>query len=574
MADGSLGSCSFGPRRKRSFVGFAGIGGSSIGVARATGYDPHFACNHDRVALAVHEVNHPATHHMPEDIWKIRFRDFLADGDTFNVVWLSPDCRDFSRAKGGKPIDKKIRGLAWFGVKLAEQVEQDVGDMLVYENVPEFEGWCPLDKATGKRIKSRKGETFRRFVKRHERLGYVVEWKVLKACDYGSPTSRKRLYVIARKGMKPVWPEPTHADPKTLAASTSAQPSLFAPKKLKPWRIAAECIDFSLPCPSIFDRAKPLKPATLRRIAKGIVKYVLNGHPFLANTRHAGDDRIHSVDEPMPTVPASDVEVGIVNPVIVPVTHTKAGDRVFDSAAPLTAVTTAKGGELGVAAFFGVPKGWGERKGQAPRCQPVTVPLTTVVGDGEKHGLVAAFLAKHYGGHESPGSSPAAPMDTVTAADHHGLVTSHLAVLRNNCSASSLDDPAPAVCAGGQHLAEVRALLVEYYKSGRCQDPAKPLGTVTTHDRFGLVTVVIDSVEYVIVDIGFRMLTPRELARAQGFPDSFVLDPVVSQWSKKKKRWMPPRRLSKKAQIKGIGNSVCPQVAEAIVSANLLQRAA
>lgn len=569
MADGSLGACSFGPRRKRSFVGFAGIGGSSIGVARATGHDPHFACNHDRVALAVHEVNHPATHHMPEDIWKIRFRDFLAAGDTFSVVWLSPDCRDFSRAKGGKPIDKKIRGLAWFGVKLAEQVEQDVGDMLVYENVPEFEGWCPLDKKTGKRIKSRKGETFRRLVRRFERLGYIVEWKVLKACDFGVPTSRRRLYVIARKGMKPVWPEPTHADPKTMAASSS-QPSLFAPKKLKPWRTAAECIDFSIPCPSIFDRAKPLKPATLRRIAKGIVKYVLNGEPFLANTRHAGDDRVHAVNEPMPTVPASDVEVGLVDAVIV-----KAQSHGWDtdgsgSAASSSPMPCVVGSErYGVAALFGVPKGWGERKGQAPRCQPVTVPLTTVVGDGEKHGLVAAFLAKHYGGHETPGTSPTKPMDTVTAADHHGLVTSHLAVLRNNCSASPLDEPAPAVCAGGQHLAEVRALLVEYYKSGRCQDPAKPLGTVTTHDRFGLVTVVINSVEYVIVDIGFRMLTPRELARAQGFPDDFILDPVVSQWSKKKKKWMPPRRLSKKAQIKGIGNSVCPQVAEAIVSANL-----
>jgi DNA (cytosine-5)-methyltransferase 1 len=486
-------------RRLRTFVAFAGGGGSSKGIKLAIGHDPDAACNHDDDAIAMHAANHPACVHFTEDVWRLKLRDVIGKMP-LDLLWASPDCKHFSKAKGGKPVSKKIRGLAWFVTKSAAQVRPRV---IIVENVEEFKTWGPLvDDRPDQR---RRGETFRRWVRSLEKLGYVVDFRELRACDYGTPTTRKRLFVIARCDGKPiVWPAPTHGPGRPL-----------------PWRTAADCINWTIPCPSIFDRKKPLAAATQRRIARGIVKYVIGAaHPFVVKFQQngAGCD----VTAPLDTVMAGAPRFGLVAPSLIQTSY-------------------------------------GERKGQAPRTLDLGAPLGTVVAGGVKHGLVAAFLAKHYGGpRPSTGTDIRRPVDTVTAVDHHSLVTSSLVKLRGTCrDGQPVTQPMPTITASGTHVGEVRAFLTKFYGTGGDQDVRLPLGTVTTRDRFGLV--VVDGEEYEIADIGFRMLTPRELFRAQGFPDDYVID---------------VGGLTKTAQVRNAGNAVCPQVAEALVRANLVDVAA
>ncbi|MGE0438633.1 MAG: DNA cytosine methyltransferase [Steroidobacteraceae bacterium] len=523
---------------------FAGGGGASTGIEQAIGRHVDIAVNHDPQAVSLHEANHPQTRHFVSDVFEV---DPLAvtDGRPVGMLWASPDCKHFSKAKGGKPVSKKIRGLAWVVVKWAKLVRPRV---IFLENVEEFQTWGPLGE-DGRPCPQRKGSTFTRWKRQLENLGYVVEHRELRACDYGAPTIRKRLFLVARcDGQSIAWPTPTHG------------------AGLKPYRTAADCIDWTIPAPSIFERTKPLAEATQRRIAHGIKRYVLdNPKPFIVRIGHTGHGdggKTRPINEPISTI-TSKAEHLLASPTLI-------------------------------------QTGYGERPGQAPRVPGLDKPLGTCV-DGQKHAVVAAFLAKHFGGEPQDGktcSSLERPAPTVTARDHsslvtanlidaahadvsptgvkrwgkghrdlreplptvvssgnNALVTSNLVKLRGTSNSADTEAPLATVSAQGTHHAEVRALLLKYY--GTDQDPrlVDPLHTVTTKDRFAVVTVHVQ--EYFVADIGMRMLQPRELYRAQGFPDTYIIN-----------RGADGRELPKDAQVRMCGNSVCPPLARVLVAAN------
>lgn len=494
--------------------------------------------------------------------------DFIDEcgGRRVGGAWFSPDCTYFSKALGGKPHRdrnkaRRRRGLAGVIVKCAVQVRPRV---LFMENVEEFAFWCPLDE-DGKPDITKLGQSFYRWVARLRNLGYVVEWRVLRGCDFGAPTTRKRLYVIARcDGRRIVWPAATHG-----------------PTLSKKYRTAAECIDFNIPVPSIFltpeeARAwgkahgiatpkRPLAGPTMRRIARGIDRFVIRAaEPFIISVRHQDDSHAHSTHEPLRTIPASDREFALVTPFIAKHFGERVGSAIDE---PLHTVM-ANGVHHALVAPTLIQVGYGERQGQAPRSLDLHAPLGTIVGGGMKHALVAAFLAKHNGGHEATGQQLLKPIDTIVTADQKALVTSHLLKLYGTCQdGAPVTDPMPVVTAHGNHLAEVRAFLVKYYgaeKDG--QSLQIPLGTVVTKDRFALVTVMIGGEPYVIVDIVMRMLTPRELYLAQGFPREYVIDATVET------PFRPAGPLTKKAQTRLVGNSVVPHVAAALVEANFAWR--
>ena len=510
---------------------FAGGGGASLGIEWALGRSPDIAINHDAEAIAVHSVNHPNTRHFCEDVWAVDPKA-ATSGKPVGLMWLSPDCKHFSKAKGGKPVEKKIRGLAWIAVRWAKAVRPRV---IVLENVEEFAGWGPLLE-DGTPCPLRKGLTFRRFVKQLQNLGYAVDWQELVAADYGTPTTRKRLFLVARCDGQPiVWPEPTHG------------------RGLTPWRTAAECIDWHDPCPSIFERARPLAENTLRRIARGIRKYVIEApQPFIVGVGgRMGQSPERGVDRPMQTVTAKG-DAALVMPFLTE--HANAStQRIFRADEPLrTQCAQVKGGHFAVVAPTLIQTGYGEREGQQPRAPGLDKPLGTVVAGGQKHALVAAFLAKHYGG--VVGQPVPQALGTVTSIDHHSLVTSHLMVNDTGHSGGRTDAPLPTVTTGN-HVAEVRAFLVAYYGNEKEGQPMlDPVRTVTTKDRLGLVTVAGE--EYAIADIGMRMLQPRELFRAQGFPDTYRIDSTAEGIA-----------LPKSTQVRLCGNSVAPQVAAAVVRA-------
>lgn len=491
---------------------FAGGGGASTGIERAIGRPVDIAINHDPEAVAMHQANHPQTLHLCESVWDVDPR-LATQGRPVGLAWFSPDCKHFSKAKGGKPVEKKIRGLAWVAVRWAATVAPRI---IVLENVEEFVTWGPLT-AEGRPCQRNRGREFRVFCNALARLGYRVEHRELRACDYGAPTSRKRLFLIARRDGEPiVWPAPTHA----------AAPAPGS--RLQPWRTAAECIDWSIPCPSIFERERPLAEATLRRIARGVKRYVIDAaEPFIVRIGHTGQGdagKTMGVHEPVSTI-TSKAEHLLVSPTLV-------------------------------------QTGYGERAGQAPRAPGLDKPVGTVVAGGQKHALVAAFLAKHYGGNETPGAPLDAPMSTVTAQDHHASVAVSLLKLRGTSTGSSAAAPVPTISAQGTHIAEVRAFLVKFYgNGGQWAGCDEPMHTIPSRDRMGLVTV--EGQDYVIADIGMRMLQPRELARAQGFPADYLLEATHAG-----------RPLPKYAQVRMIGNSVCPPLAEALVRANYLEPAA
>jgi DNA (cytosine-5)-methyltransferase 1 len=524
---------------------FAGGGGASLGIHWALGRGPHIAINHDKEAIALHAANHPDSEHYPEDVWHVDPVVACA-GRKVGLMWLSPDCKHHSKAKGGKPVDKKIRGLAWTACRWAKAVRPRV---IVLENVEEFRQWGPLIFTPEKGWRpdpTKKGRTFDRFVARLRRLGYVVEWKELRACDYGAPTIRKRLFLIARcDGRSIVWPTPTHGKGREHA-----------------WRTAAECIEWAIPCPSIFERKKVLADNTLRRIARGIQRYVIDSPtPFIVqyhSAKRPGDDRISGLDEPLRTQTVEN-RFGIVAPVIAGVGG-RAGqspERRLDQ--PYQTITSKA--DAAIIAPFLKPR-YGEREGQEPRIRSLEQPAPVVVPTSNGGDLVSAFLAKHYGDRgQRPASEMTEPVSTITASDHNALVSSTLINLHgtsdSHLSARSIKEPMPTITASGLHAAEVRAFLCAYYGNekdgGSLHDPAR---TVTSKDRFGLVTV--EGVEYQIADIGMRMLAPRELYRAQGFPDSYRIDVEYNG-----------KPMTKTAQVRMCGNSVCPPLAAAIVRANL-----
>jgi DNA (cytosine-5)-methyltransferase 1 len=473
---------------------FAGGGGASSGIEWATNRSPDIAINHDPEAIELHRANHPSTRHYVEDIFDVSPTQAVAELGSRRVglLWASPDCKHFSSAKAGVPLDNKIRGLAWAVVNWATEVSPRI---ICMENVPEFEGWCDLGK-DGRPIKAEHGKTFREFVGKLEALGYKVEWRVLKACDYGAPTSRKRLFLVARNdGRAIVWPEASHG-----------------PGRATPYRTAAECIDWSVAAPSIFERSRKHADATLARIARGIRRYVVQAaQPFLAPV----------------TVPSAAGQATVASYLV----HRSNGERP-------TKVD---------------PDGT-VHAGQAPRVYSIEEPLGTVMAQGQKQALIAAMLLKHNGGNNdaagSSGQELTKPIDSITARDSKSLATVSLALAK---------DPEAR-----RRARAVYSFLIRYNGKGEPEELTKPLGSLTTHDRYGLVTVTIGGEEYVITDIGMRMLTPRELFTAQGFaPDYDITAESV--------RGTP---LTKTAQVRCVGNSVAPPIAAAIVRAQLGYEAA
>lgn len=500
---------------------FAGGGGTSTGLEQAFGRPVDVAINHDPKALAMHRANHPETKHYCESVWDVDPIE-VTGNQPVGLVWLSPDCKHFSKAKGGKPVEKKIRGLAWVALRWAAKTRPRV---IMLENVEEFKTW---GRATedGRPCPKHKGETFRSFVKALRYQGYQVEWRVLVACDFGAPTTRKRFFLVARRdGLPIVWPKPTHGKPESADVIKG---------KLKPYRTAAECIDWSLPCPSIFTRSKPLADATLRRIATGTMRYVVNnqnpfvvpvsGHnssPFISTyygEKNKGEVRGSKLNSPIRTM-TTENRFSLVAPV-------------------LTECANAS----------------------SPRCMPANEPIRTICAQtkGGHHALVSAFLAKNYTG--VIGSQVSEPIHTITSKDHHSIVASHLVKLRNNNIGHRADEPLHTITASGGHFAEVRAFLTAFYGNERDGSSIdNPLRTIPTRDRFGLVTV--GQQQYQIADIGFRMLQPHELFKAQGFPESYIFSYGIDEHGNTLK-------LTKTEQTRMVGNSVPPQLSRALVLAN------
>lgn len=568
---------------------FAGGGGASSAIEQVFGRQVDIAINHDPEAIAMHEANHPHTRHYCQDVFAIDPLE-ATGGKSVALAWFSPDCKHFSKAKGGKPRSKKIRDLAWVVIKWARLPEKNRPKIIMLENVEEFRDWGPL-LADGSQCPLRKGETFIKWRGQLEKLGYTVDCRLLRASDYGAPTIRKRLFLVARYDGQPiVWPAPTHGDPKTAAVKNG---------ELLPWRTAAECIDWSIPVPSIFERKKPLADATCRRIAKGIMRYVVeSGSPFIVQYHSAkrdGDDRVAALGAPLPTQ-TTENRFALAVPTLVNTANSKTtgrGPNVWDINEPVRTVTAAPGFTL-VSAFLAKHyTGVVGSELAAPLATvtsvdhhslvtatmvtidnqssvsgqgPVTAPLKTTVTEN-RHALVTANMV-HMGHGEQSNTGAKRwshgvrdvldPLNTITASGAPGaLVTSNLIKLRGTNVGSATDEPLHTISAQGTHHAEVRAFLIKYY--GKEKDGvslADPMPTQPTRDHMGLVTVRGE--DYVIVDIGLRMLSPRELFRAQGFPDSYIIDLDING-----------RKLPKSAQVRMCGNSVSPPPAMALIRANV-----
>lgn len=532
---------------------FAGGGGASTGIELATGYSVDIAINHDPEAIKMHKANHPNTKHYCENVWSVDPVK-ACNGHPVGLAWFSPDCKHFSKAKGGKPKDKNIRGLAWVALRWAGLVRPRV---IMLENVEEFKTWGPLNRRHHP-IKSKQGKTFERFVQQLRDLGYEVEFRELIAADYGAPTMRKRFFMIARCDGKPiVWPEPTHgpADSEEVKAGL-----------LKPYVGAYTQLDFSLPCPSIFDTAeeikrkygiravRPLAQKTMDRIARGLKKFVLdNPEPFIIQCNHGGERRQNDIKEPLPTITGKH-GYGIVEPKIVPYMGTNTTNHPGGNCKnPIHTITTGNQQCLISPTLIQYHS---ETSKDEVRGQSIEDPIMTVDGSN-RYGLVTSFLHKYYdGGYKGAGDSIENPLPTVTSWDHNSVVTANLIQMNNHCDGKDIRQPLPTITAGDGHFGEVRAFLIKYYGDATGQDIEQPLDTVTTKDRFGLVT--IEGADYQIVDIGLRMLEPKELYGCQGFPDDYIIDHDYTG-----------KKYPRSEQVRRCGNAVCPPIPAALVKANL-----
>lgn len=500
---------------------FAGGGGASTGIEIATGYSVDIAINHDPEAIRMHKANHPNTKHYCESVWDVDPVE-VCGGYPVGLAWFSPDCKHFSKAKGGKPKDKNIRGLAWVALRWAGKVRPRV---IMLENVEEFKTWGPLNRRH-RPIKTKQGQTYRKFLQQLNDLGYDVQTRELVAADYGAPTMRKRFFMIARCDGRPIiWPEPEYGSRDSEEVKAGL---------LKPYIGAYTQIDFSKPCPSIFDtkeeiKAKygikaqrPLAEKTIQRIARGLKKFVLdNPEPFLVTVNHSGERAPGDIKEPMPTITGKH-GFGIVQPILAPV----------------------------------LIQYHSETSGSEVRGQQLNEPIMTVDASN-RYALVSTFIQKYFdGGYKGSGADVQNPLPTVTSWDHNSICAVHLIQMNNHCDGKDITQPIPTITAGDGHFGEVRAFLIKYYGQGTGQDIEEPLDTVTANDRFGLVT--IEGVDYAIVDIGLRMLEPRELYGCQGFPDDYIIDHDCTG-----------KPYGRAEQVKRCGNAVCPPIPAALVKANL-----
>ena len=588
---------------------FAGGGGASVGIELATGRPVDIAINHDADAIAMHSVNHPYTQHFQEDVFVINPEE-VTGGRPVGIAWFSPDCKHFSRAKGNKPVEHKIRGLSWVIIKWA--MSSVAPRCIFMENVEEIQTWGPLiTDADGKSRPDpeRSGETFKAFVGmlsdgvapdcpalaeaceflKIERgsaeeqrlikgLGYKLEFRTIRACDLGAPTIRKRFYLVARNDGKPiVFPKATHGKGKGL----------------KPYRTAAECIDWSIPCPSIFERKKPLVKNTLRRVARGLDKFVIkNPKPYILEMNF--DNPFQDVDKPMSTQTSANHHY-LITPELVECSH-KNGPGVHGVDAPMNTQT-------GKACFavetpFLTPIGYGEHKKQAPRVNSVNEPVSTVVSsckqyltapallqyhseqskgevrgqkitepimtvDGSpRYATIAANIVHYYGGADHASKSDA-PIPTVTTLPRHYLCASNLCVLRKNMDGKSLDEPMPTLTTSAGHFAEIRTYLLpvdstqDLYHWNEVRKLLNEYADYSIKENEILI-IEIAGIPYFIGDIGMRMLKAEELKLAQGFPVDYIID-IERHIGKK---------YSEAKQIARLGNAVCPPVATALIRAN------
>ena len=536
---------------------FSGGGGTSTGIELATGYSVDIAINHDPEAIKMHKANHPYTKHYCEDVWQVDPVK-ACNGHPVGLAWFSPDCKHFSKAKGGKPKDKFIRGLAWVACRWAGLVRPRV---IMLENVEEFKTWGPLNRGHHP-IKAKQGKTFEKFVKQLTDLGYEVQFKELVAADYGAPTMRKRFFMIARCDGRPiVWPKPTHAP----ADSKEVKVGL-----LKPYVGAYTQLDFSLPCPSIFDTSeeikekygiravRPLAPKTMERIARGLKKFVLeNPEPFIIQCNHGGERRPNDIREPMPTITGKH-GYGIVEPYMVQIGQTGfAADRSKDVREPLTTIVS-KNEHCLIEPKLAPYMGTNTTNHPGGNCKDPIHTITT----GNQQCLISPTLIQYHSETakgEVRGQSIDEPIMTIDGSNRYGLViTSFLSKFYKTGIGQDIREPLGTVTAnaGGGHFGEVRAFLIKYYGQGTGQDIKEPLDTVTARDRFGLVT--IEGVDYQIVDIGLRMLEPRELYGCQGFPDDYIIDHDYTG-----------KTYPRSEQVRRCGNAVCPPIPAALVRANL-----
>lgn len=633
---------------------FAGGGGASTGIERALGRSPDVAINHNAAALALHEANHPDTLHLSNDIWEV---DPVAvvKGRHVGLLWASPDCKHFSKAKGGKPRDRNIRDLAWVIVDWAEKVKPDV---ILMENVEEFETWGPLDN-DGYPVREFEGQTYELWKYRLKKAGYKLQSRHLRGCDYGDPTIRKRWFQVARRDGRPiVWPKATHGDPKSKAVKSG---------KLLPWRTAAECIDWSIPCPSIFDTKeqikekhglqsmRPLATNTLARVARGMKRYVLDAKdPFVVNlttpammsyygegdgglvrshdprtpiatittenrhaiiapsiTRFNTGATGHAMTDPMATVTANSfikraggaAPLGIVAPylshcytsneaswhgdprtptptitaggghqaVVAPIlTYAQHGGMNRSPLDPMHTVTASRKDQNAMIAPTMIQVGYGEAAGQAPRTLDLGEPLGTVVAGGIKHAVAAPFLAQQNTARSgfNAGRRVDAPISTVTqTGSQQSAVLPWFAKYYGQGTGARHDEPMHTVTVKdrlGHMQAATAAPPFTEDQADRAREVAAFLRDHGAWDDREFVTVDIGNDTFVIVDIGMRMLTPRELFNAQGFPPDYVIEGVWEQsgddWT-----WKP---FPKYVQVSCCGNSVNPSVAGALAGAN------
>lgn len=665
---------------------FAGGGGASTGIEMALGRSPDIAINHNAAALALHAANHPETLHLSENVYKVDPLDHLRRK---HIAWFSPDCKHFSKAKGGKPVERNIRDLAWIIPGWIGRIQNSGGrvDVVILENVEEFQKYGPLIETDRGLMPDpeREGETFQKWCKAIRRLGGKLQHRELRACDYGAPTIRKRLFIVIRFDGQPiVWPKPTHGKPD--------DPDVVAGRKL-PWRTAAEIIDWELACPSIFDTGaeimaklgrravRPLANATMSRVARGVDRYVLKAkRPFLVDVAHgevspSGVKRwgngFRSVDDPLSVVTAGGINHAVVAPSVIRFNTGATGHDAREPLATITAnsfkkrpggaaplgvvapvlsyaqqgganrsvedpahtITASKKDQNLLVAPTLIQMGYGERDGQAPRVLDIEAPIGTVVAGGVKHALAvptligcggragqsrprggdepmatqtakadvcvtAAFLAQHNNdgrrtGGVNPGRPADEPVSTITANPQQGVIAAFMSRQFGTSTGHDIDEPTHTATAKVNKSMLVAPFMQKYYGSGDGSRLDEPCHSVTTKDRFGFVegelgwppfteeqavrarlvagfmrehgfwderefvTVEIEGETFTIVDIGMRMLTPRELFSAQGFPPDYIIDLEYKG-----------KPLPKSDQIACCGNSVSPPMAAALVAAN------
>ena len=535
---------------------FAGGGGASLAIHQAIGKHVSIAVNHDGPAIAMHQINHPETEHFQEDVRDINPREVLK-GRAIDGAWFSPDCKHFSRAKGGVPVDKDIRGLAWVVMKWAALPAWQRPKIIFLENVVEFLTWGPISERTGKPLKSKMGQTFKHWRKQLEDLGYTTDYRELRACDYGAPTIRNRLFFVARCDGHPItWPEPTHADPRH-------------PGSLLPWRPAHSIIDWSVPCPSIFERKRPLAENTCRRIAAGLKRFVLdNPEPFIIKPNHKYKwFRGQSIHDPLQTTTGKNDKM-LVTPYIDQAYGQSRGVSAEDPLGSITGMPKASVIQPFIDRPFGTSSGASDQ-------HDIEKPLGSITaqGGGGKCAVVSPFIQHIQHSKAKNGTMPAdEPLRTITAKPKGGgmaMVSAWMAQHNTGVVGRDIRDPLSTIVDRGtqqnlvtvnhdirtDHSEAVYAFLSKYNGTQQAPDLFDPLPTVTTKDRFALITASGDPI--IIYDIGMRMLTPRELYNAQGFPEDYKID-----------------GFPKTQQVSKCGNSVSPPPARALVLGNAWMYAA